>query len=99
MYKRMCNVCGKVTDELQVCNSALGAFSLSYCNDCYEKGLEPYQLIVSSTAEIGHFPEDINQEYQEYIKNMLKGLDIPEEQFINDVDNFIIETENPDNGW
>lgn len=40
-----CDVCGKKTDVVVVC-SAMGPVSLAYCNDCYNRNLEPYSLMV-----------------------------------------------------
>lgn len=84
-----CDVCGKET-KIYVCASSMGALSLGYCKDCLEAGLEPYEIMVGYIACAGHFPEDINERYQQHVRNILQGLGISEEQFIDDVDKYIV---------
>jgi transcription elongation factor Elf1 len=85
-----CDVCGKETDVV-VCASTMGAISFAYCEDCFNKQLEPYWAMVSYISCAGKFPNDINEDYQELCRNILKGLGKTEEQFIKDVDNAIQE--------
>ena len=79
-----CDVCGRET-KTYVAASAFGAMSFAYCKECLEKGAEPYSAMVSYIACAGHFPEDINPQYQAYCRHVLAALDISEEQFIKDV--------------
>lgn len=79
-----CDVCGKKTDVV-VCCSAFGAISYTYCKDCFDNGLEPYDAMVSYIGCAGFFPDDINMTYQKLCRDILKGLNISEEKFIEDV--------------
>ena len=93
-----CDVCGKETDVV-VCASSMGATSYAYCEDCLSKGLEPYDAMVSYIACAGRFPDDINSAYKEHCRNILNGLNISEEQFIADVDKYIIELDESFAKW
>ena len=79
-----CDVCSKETDVV-VCASSMGAISFTYCKDCLNKGLEPYWAMVSYISCAGSFPEDISEDYQIHCRKILEGLNISEEQFIDDV--------------
>lgn len=85
-----CDVCGKETDVV-VCASTMGAISFAYCEDCFNKQLEPYWAMVSYISCAGKFPDDINEGYQKHCRNILKELNISEQQFINDVNKSINE--------
>jgi hypothetical protein len=85
-----CDVCGKETDVV-VCASSMGATSYAYCEDCLNKGLEPYDAMVSYIACAGRFPDDINSTYQEHCRNILNELNISEDKFIADVDKCSLE--------
>jgi hypothetical protein len=85
-----CDVCGKEA-EIHVCASTFGAMSNGYCKECLQKGLEPYGVMVAYIAYAGKFPNDINVTYQNHVRNILKGLNISEEQFIADVNKSITE--------
>jgi hypothetical protein len=85
-----CDVCGKET-EINVCASTMGPISLGYCKDCLVAGLEPYDIMVAYISCAGKFPEDINEQYQKHVRNILKGLNVSEEQFIEDVNKSIEE--------
>ena len=45
-----CDCCGKVCDHVEVLCSGLAAISFKYCDDCARKGLEPYNVLVSTFA-------------------------------------------------
>jgi phosphoribosyl 1,2-cyclic phosphodiesterase len=62
----------------------MGAVSFGYCKECLTKGLEPYGAMVAYISCAGHFPEDINEKTQEYVKYILSELNIPESKFIED---------------
>lgn len=79
-----CNVCGKDADVV-VCASVFGATSYAYCEECLSNYLEPYDAMVSYISCAGLFPDDINEEYQNLCRHVLKGLGISEEKFIEDV--------------
>lgn len=91
-YQDKCDVCGKET-EVFVCASSMGAVSWAYCANCLKAGLEPYYSMVAYIACAGRFPDDINKEYQEHCRHILKGLGISEEQFVIDVDKAIKDME------
>ena len=67
----------------------MGAITLCYCKDCYEKELEPYGIMVGYIACAGKFPEDIHPTYQKEVRRILKELNISEKVFIKDVENYI----------
>jgi hypothetical protein len=83
--KGKCDICGKEEVEVAVCCSIFGAYSLAYCRECFESGKESYNDMVAYIACAGRFPEDINEEYQEIVRDQLKLHNISEEQFIKDV--------------
>ena len=83
-----CDVCGK-EDKIFVAASAYGPVSFAYCEECLQNGREPYGAIVSYIACAGHFPDDINEEYQEDVRRQLVLHGISEEQFIQDVEDAI----------
>ena len=85
-----CDVCGKETD-IVVCASSMGPISYGYCKECLNKSLEPYSAMVAYISCAGRFPDDINEYYQRHCRNILKGLNVSEEQFIKDVDEAIKE--------
>ena len=91
-----CDVCGIETD-IYVCASSMGALSLGYCKDCLREGLEPYEIMVSYIACAGHYPKDINEDYQRYVRHILVGLNKTEDQFIKDVEKCIGEMQ--EGGW
>lgn len=80
----ICAVCGKKTDVV-VAASAFGATSYAYCKDCFGNYLEPYHAMVDYISCAGLFPDDINETYQVMCREILKGLGISEEKFIEDV--------------
>ena len=83
-----CDVCGRETITY-VASSMFGPISFAYCGNCLSKWLEPYDAMVDYIACAGRFPDDINSKYQELCRHILKELEIPEEQFIKDVDDAI----------
>lgn len=79
-----CAVCGKPARV--VAASAYGAISYAFCDECLEKGLEPYANVVDYIACAGHFPEEINEMYRADVRRMLPLWGKTEEQFIRDVE-------------
>lgn len=88
-FKSTCYVCGKETEDVVVCSSSFGPFSITFCKDCLAQGKEPYSVIVGYIAMAGRFPEDINEEYQKEVRRQLTLHGISEEQFIADVNKII----------
>ena len=82
-----CDVCGEVKDVVTA--ASLFGGSYSYCMNCLNKGAEPYRAMVDYIACAGHYPEDISLIYQAFCQMTLNALNIPEEQFIKDVDDRI----------
>ena len=77
--KLVCCVCKQKADF--VACSSTGAFTLAYCKSCADKGLEPYDLLVS----LG-FYEDFNDTYREnVVKPSLEYYGKTVEQFNADV--------------
>ena len=89
MFHSSCDVCGKVTEDVVVCSSSFGPFSMALCKDCLAQGKEPYSVIVGYIAMAGRFPEAINEEYQKEVRRQLTLHGISEEQFIADVNKAI----------
>jgi hypothetical protein len=89
-FDGVCAVCGKETDVV-ACASSMGAISFAYCEDCLNKGLEPYNAMVDYIACAGRFPDDINAAYQEHCRNICRELNISEEKFIADVDKSMLD--------
>lgn len=85
----VCDVCGKPARI--VAASAYGPISYAFCDDCLEKGLEPYKGVVAYIACAGHFPDDINEEYRADVRRMLPLWGKTEEEFIKDVEKVIEE--------
>jgi hypothetical protein len=83
--KVQCEVCGKYVDKLYYYASPFGPVSFGHCKECLDSYKEPYWAIVLYIAGAGHFPEDINEDYQEIVRRQLKLHNISEEQFIEDV--------------
>mgnify|MGYP003310242041 CR=1 FL=1 len=90
--KGKCDVCGR-EDKVVPAASIFGATTFVYCKKCLDLGVEPYDAMVDYIACAGHFPDDVNVTYQVVCREILRRLDIPEEQFIKDVDTAI------DNFW
>lgn len=94
--KNTCEVCGKCGERnttFVTCASKFGPMSFLYCSDCFNKGKEPYDVVVAYIACVGHFPEDINEEYQKEVRRQLMLHNKTEEEFIKDVDKFINKLE------
>ena len=83
-----CDACGK-DGEVFVAGSAYGPISFAYCDKCLLNGREPYDAVVAYIACAGHFPEDINELYQDSVRRQLKLHGVSEEQFIKDVEECI----------
>lgn len=83
-----CDACGK-ENETFVAASKYGPISFAYCKTCLLNRREPYYAIVDYIACAGHFPDDINEIYQEDVRRQLKLHGVSEEQFIKDVDKSI----------
>lgn len=90
-FKSTCDVCGKETEDIVVCSSSFGPFSIAVCKDCLAQGKECYSDMVSYIACAGHFPRDINDVYQKEVRRQLILHGISEEQFIADVEKEIDE--------
>lgn len=91
----ICDVCGEER-ECVVYASGYGPITLAYCESCFEKGLKPYGIVVAYIACAGHFPEDINDAYQQDVRRMLSLWGKTEETFIRDVETAITDLESYD---
>lgn len=87
-----CDACKKECETF-VAASAYGPISFAYCAECLANGLEPYSAIVAYISCAGHFPDDINEFYQQDVRRQLKLHGVSEEQFIKDVDESIEDEE------
>lgn len=85
-HNGVCDICGK-NGCVITCNSALGAFSLSYCEGCYDNNIMPYDSLVVSLA---YFPIDYvknaNDTVKEIIANTLKFNNKTMQEFIKDLE-------------
>lgn len=86
--KGTCDVCGKQTDVV-VCSSSCGPISLAYCRSCLESKLEPYGIMLSYIAGVGHWPDDVNPVHQELVRRNLAFHGKTEEEFAADVERTI----------
>lgn len=84
----VCSVCGRARPVV-VCCSAMGPVSYAYCKKCHANRAEPYGAMVAYISAAGRFPEDINETYQELVRNCLHYLGKTEEQFSADVEQAI----------
>jgi len=85
----VCDVCGKEGKVAVLC-SAFGPISFAYCQTCAELGLEPYNQMVEYIASAGEYPKDINSIYINEVKYILEHLGKSEQQFAEDVKNYIM---------
>jgi hypothetical protein len=81
-----CAACGAINTKGFVVCSGFGAFSDAICTQCISEGREVYQQIVNYIAEAGHWPQDINEAYQEEVRRQLRLHNKTEEEFRNDVE-------------
>lgn len=79
-----CDVCG-ASGECTVCSSIFGAFSFSYCQDCFDLSREPYASVVNMVACAGPWPDGISASYQTEVRRQLRLHNKTEEEFIADV--------------
>lgn len=79
-----CEVCGAENVPVVAAASPLGPCSFSYCQRCYEQGLEPYDACVVAVGLAGNWPDDIGPGYQALVRRVLKFKGISEEQFQKD---------------
>lgn len=86
VHEGTCDVCGKQTGVV-VCCSSCGPISFSYCHDCLENGFEPYRALVACISSIGKWPDDVNPNYQEFVRKNLSFHNKTEEEFIADLNN------------
>ena len=102
----VCDVCHKHV-KVVVCCGGYGPISNAYCEECYSKGLQPYEVMVAYLSCAGRFPDDISPGYVKDVRRILAEMDIPEEKFIKDIDEAIEElnvyygqmVENDDGDW
>lgn len=80
-----CDVYGKSTEVKAAC-SGYGPVTYAYCQECLNKGLEPYSGVVTYIACGGHFPKNINAMYKADVRRMLPLWGKTEKEFIADVD-------------
>ena len=81
-----CDVCGKKEAVGFVVASAFGAHSNAVCVDCIEAGKESYRDMVLYISCAGRWPQDINEEYQRFVRKQLDLHGKTEEEFAADID-------------
>ena len=84
MDNEICEVCGK-KEGVFAMPSCFGALSYWCCDDCTAHHYEPYDLIVSSIACAGEWPDDITYEFQQFVRRNLEFHGKTEAEFANDV--------------
>ncbi len=82
MDYRKCDVCKKIAD-LKVCSSDIAPIAFAYCENCLNKGLEPYSALLGLLITAGSF-ENMKPVYQDFILYNLKEQDIAFEKYIED---------------
>ena len=90
MIKLKCAGCKKAEGITVVC-SMFGATSFALCDKCLREGREDYRNMVNYISCAGHWPQDINDIYQEEVRRQLKLHGKTEEEFRNDVEEAIAE--------
>lgn len=90
MIKLKCAGCKKAEGITVVC-SMFGATSFALCDKCLREGREDYRNMVNYISCAGHWPEDINDIYQEEVRRQLKLHGVPEEVFKFEVERAIAE--------
>ena len=90
MIKLKCAGCKKAEGITVVC-SMFGATSFALCDKCLKEGREDYRNMVNYISCAGHWPQDINDIYQEEVRRQLKLHNKTEEEFRNDVEEAIAE--------
>lgn len=90
MIKLKCAGCKKAEGITVVC-SMFGATSFALCDKCLKEGREDYRNMVNYISCAGHWPQDINDIYQEEVRRQLKLHNKAEEEFRNDVEEAIAE--------
>lgn len=90
MIKLKCAGCKKAEGITVVC-SMFGATSFALCDKCLKEGREDYRNMVNYISCAGHWPQDINDLYQEEVRRQLKLHNKTEEEFRNDVEEAIAE--------
>jgi hypothetical protein len=84
-----CDVCGKTNVEGYVVASSFGPCSNAVCLECLVSGKESYHEMVAYISEAGHWPNDINETYQRFVRRQLELHNKTEEQFKEDVERMI----------
>ncbi len=85
-----CAVCGKQT-EVYVASSSIGAVTYAYCEDCLRAGAEPWSDLVFNCAICGPYPESVNTQFRETVRNTCRHLGKTEEEFQADVNEAILD--------
>lgn len=80
-----CAGCGAKNVEGRVAASAFGAFSEAFCDKCLASGRDSYSLMVNYIACAGCWPDDINEEYQKFVRQQLELHGKTEQEFIEDL--------------
>ena len=90
-----CEVCG-IKAPVVVVSSSLGPYSCAYCEKCYDAGLEPYPMVVSTVWSCGW--ENMANWAKARIRKTLTKLGKTEEEMLADVkvkdDSFIAAMQN-----
>lgn len=77
---KRCDVCGANTETF-VCCSACGGMSFAYCEECLKAGAEPWGVLIDYISIAGHYPEDINEDFREIVRNTCKRCGKTESEF------------------
>ena len=76
----ICAVCGK-HGEVFTAASACGAITLAYCSDCLSSGAEPWGALAEYISLAGIYPDDINEQYREIVRDTCARLGKTEQEF------------------
>lgn len=84
-----CDACGAQNVKGLVACSIFGSYSGTWCEECLRSGRDSYEQMVSYIADVGHWPEGINDTYKSEVRRQLKLHGKTEEEFTKDVENVI----------
>jgi hypothetical protein len=68
-----------------VCSVPAVPWSAAYCQECLDANAHPYHIIVSNTWALGGYDNSVDW-WQAIVNDTLTHLEIPMEQFIEDVE-------------
>lgn len=87
---KKCEACGAKNVKGAVACSLFGAYSGAWCEDCLRSGRDSYDQMVSYIADVGMWPDEINEAFQIEVRRQLILHGKSEEEFATDVEKEIM---------